>query len=161
MQGQRENGEGKEKVPQGRDLTSPSVGLMAPGKLSHGRVQEGQGWGAKTASMPFSLGRDTQNNNNNDTHTHYTHTHVTIETPLQPWGSVVQMVVMKWFKEKCSTASPLLPLLAPICSHSVSLGKSLLVHLLQSWVYKWVTDTVRSLIQHTKTHENRKLRCTR
>lgn len=50
------------REPQGRDSTLPSVGLMAPGKLSHGSVHVGQGWGAKTASMPFSWGR-------------YTHTH--------------------------------------------------------------------------------------
>lgn len=42
--GQEENGERKKKRgPLSRDLTLPSVGLMAPGKLSQGRVQAGQG----------------------------------------------------------------------------------------------------------------------
>lgn len=43
--GQEENGERKKKKrgPLSRDLTLPSVGLMAPGKLSQGRVQAGQG----------------------------------------------------------------------------------------------------------------------
>lgn len=40
-EGQKETGERKE--PQGRDLTLPSMGLIAPGKLSHGRAQAGQG----------------------------------------------------------------------------------------------------------------------
>lgn len=33
----------KKRGPLSRDLTLPSVGLMAPGKLSQGRVQAGQG----------------------------------------------------------------------------------------------------------------------
>lgn len=43
-----------------RDLTIPSVGLIASGKFSHGSVQEGQGCEAKTASMPFSWRMNTQ-----------------------------------------------------------------------------------------------------
>lgn len=44
-EGRRARGKWKKqrREPQGRNLTLPSVGLIASGKLSHGRVQIGKG----------------------------------------------------------------------------------------------------------------------
>lgn len=75
----------------------------------------------------------------------HTQIHVTIETTLQPWGSVVQMVVMKRFKENYSWTSPLFP-----CSHwseAPPEDKQLLVHLLFSQENKCCTSKV-----HTTAH---------
>ena len=42
-------------------MTLPSVGLMASGKVSHGRDQPGWGWATKTASILFSCTCKTKN----------------------------------------------------------------------------------------------------
>lgn len=88
---------GKQKEPQG--MTLPSVGLMAPGKLSHGSVQPGQGWGAKTASIPFS-------------YTHMYNIQVTIQTFSKTLHCANKMVTMKWFQESHFWPCPLQP-----CAH--------------------------------------------
>lgn len=102
-----------------QDLTLPSVGLIASGKLSHGRVQAGQGWGEKTASMPFS----------------YTHTHMYIMNTCYhrnlflASGSEVQMDVMKQPKEELLLNKPYVAFLRLICE-TVPEEKTLPVHLL-------------------------------